>query len=120
MTLLTLHPDDDVAVALTDLHAGDPGPDGAALPADVPGGHKVARRDLEPGRLVHKYGQVIGVATAPVGVGEHVHTHNLAMPGERLRNAAPPGKPPAAASAARAVRGLRPPGGRGAAPPLRR
>jgi altronate hydrolase len=105
MTLLTLHPDDDVAVALTDLHAGDPGPDGTALPADVPGGHKVARRDLEPGRLVHKYGQVIGVTTAAVGVGEHVHTHNLAMPAERLRNAAPPGKPPAVESARRTFEG---------------
>jgi altronate hydrolase len=112
MTLLTLHPDDDVAVALTDLHAGDPGPDGAPLPADVPGGHKVARGALRAGQLVHKYGQVIGVATAPVGVGEHVHVHNLAMPGERLRNAAPPGKPPAAPAAARTFEGYVRPDGR--------
>src|SRR5262245_844503 len=75
--LLTLHPDDDVAVVLADL-------------PDVPAGHKLARRDLPAGALVHKYGQVIGVTTAAVRAGEHVHTHNLAMPGERLRAAAPP------------------------------
>jgi altronate hydrolase len=63
---LLLHPGDDVAVALRDL----PG---------VPRGHKVAVRDLAQGAPVRKYGQVIGVATAPVATGEHVHTHNLGM-----------------------------------------
>jgi altronate hydrolase len=110
--LLTLHPEDDVAVALTDLTAGRPGPDGSVLAADVPGGHKVARRDLPAGALVHKYGQVIGVTTAPVRAGEHVHTHNLAMPGERLRAAAPPGKAPAASTAERTFQGYVRPDGR--------
>ena len=32
------------------------------------------------GHLVRKYGHVIGVTTEPVAAGEHVHTHNLAMP----------------------------------------
>lgn len=80
MTLLTLHPDDDVAVALADLTAGDPGPDGSVLRGDVPGGHKIARRDLHAGELVHKHGQVIGVTTTKVSAGEHLHLHNLAMP----------------------------------------
>ncbi|HEY7486329.1 MAG TPA: altronate dehydratase family protein [Streptosporangiaceae bacterium] len=63
---LLLHPEDDVAVAVQGL----PG---------VPRGHKVAMRDLAAGSLVRKYGQVIGVATAPIAAGEHVHTHNLGM-----------------------------------------
>ena len=63
---LLLHPDDDVAVALRDL----PG---------VPRGHKTAVRDIAAGAPVRKYGQVIGVATAPVPAGGHVHTHNLGM-----------------------------------------
>ncbi|MCO1658620.1 UxaA family hydrolase [Pseudonocardia humida] len=88
--LLTLHPDDDVAVVLTDGRAG------------VPAGHKVARRALPAGTLVHKYGQVIGVSTAPIREGEHVHTHNLAMPGERLRAAAPAGAPDVRAADAQA------------------
>jgi altronate hydrolase len=63
---LLLHPDDDVAVAVAEL----PG---------VPRGHKVAVRDLPAGTAVRKYGQVIGVTTAPIAAGEHVHTHNLGM-----------------------------------------
>lgn len=67
MTLLVLHPDDDVAVTLADL----PG---------VPAGHKIARRALSAGAQVRKYGQLIGETTSPVGEGDHVHTHNLVMP----------------------------------------
>jgi altronate hydrolase len=63
---LLLHPDDDVAVAVAEL----PG---------VPRGHKVAVRALPAGTAVRKYGQVIGVTTAPIAAGEHVHTHNLGM-----------------------------------------
>ncbi|GAB2840150.1 altronate dehydratase family protein [Actinoallomurus bryophytorum] len=63
---LLLQPDDDVAVALRDL----PG---------VPRGHKVAVRDLASGAPIRKYGQLIGVATAPITAGSHVHTHNLGM-----------------------------------------
>jgi altronate hydrolase len=63
---LSLHPDDDVAVAVVEL----PG---------VPRGHKVAVRDLARGAPVRKYGQVIGVATTPIAAGDHVHTHNLGM-----------------------------------------
>jgi altronate hydrolase len=62
---------------------------------DVPAGHKVALADVATGSPVHKYGQVIGVATRPVRAGEHVHTHNLAFAdfgrdyafGEGLRDA---------------------------------
>jgi altronate hydrolase len=63
---LLLQPEDDVAVALRDL-------------SGVPRGHKVAVRDLPTGAPIRKYGQVIGVATAPIAAGEHVHTHNLGM-----------------------------------------
>jgi altronate hydrolase len=63
---LLLQPDDDVAVALRDL----PG---------VPRGHKVAVHDLASGAPIRKYGQLIGVATAPIAAGDHVHTHNLGM-----------------------------------------
>jgi altronate hydrolase len=63
---LLLQPGDDVAVALRDL----PG---------VPRGHKVAVHDLASGAPIRKYGQLIGVATAPIAAGSHVHTHNLGM-----------------------------------------
>ena len=44
---------------------------------DVPIGHKVALKDLEPGDTVIKYGQDIGRIVAPVKKGAHVNTHNL-------------------------------------------
>ena len=44
----------------------------------IPRGHKFALRSVGAGEPVHKYGQVIGRATAQIARGAHVHTHNLA------------------------------------------
>jgi altronate hydrolase len=77
--LLHLHPDDDVAVALEPIRAGEPIGTGTAL-ADVPRGHKIAMTELASGALVHKYGHVIGMTSRPIRIGEHVHSHNLTMP----------------------------------------
>lgn len=78
--LLVLKPGDDVGVALRDLRAGEAvdGPTGAiVLGGNVPAGHKVALRDVPQGARVRKYGQSIGVTTAPIVAGAHVHSHNL-------------------------------------------
>ncbi len=40
-------------------------------------GHKYALRDIKAGENIIKYGSPIGHATADIGRGEHVHTHNL-------------------------------------------
>ena len=40
-------------------------------------GHKYALRDIAAGEKVIKYGMPIGVATAAIGKGEHIHTHNM-------------------------------------------
>lgn len=86
MSVLVLHPDDDVAVLTETVPAGTtvdvPGGGRLAVGHEVPAGHKIALHDLPAGALVHKYGEVIGTATAPVRAGEHVHTHNLAMPAD--------------------------------------
>jgi len=75
-----IDPDDDVAIALTPIRAGD----GIALgdrlltaATDVPKGHKLALRHIAAGRPVRKYGWPIGLATADIPAGAHVHTHNL-------------------------------------------
>ncbi|HEV3382067.1 MAG TPA: altronate dehydratase family protein [Trebonia sp.] len=62
--VLTLAPGDDVGIILDE---GGP----------VPRGHKIALRDIANGAPVHKYGQVIGAASAPITAGDHVHTQNL-------------------------------------------
>ena len=82
--LLRLSEGDDIAIARDAL------PQGAGVTASggqrlttmsaVPRGHKVALRDLAAGTLVRKYGHVIGVTTAQIRTGDHVHTHNLGMP----------------------------------------
>jgi len=40
-------------------------------------GHKFARRDIESGEDIIKYGFPIGHATCNIKQGEHVHTHNV-------------------------------------------
>jgi altronate hydrolase len=81
---LHLSPSDEVAVALRALAAGTVidlgGARGAiSLQADIPRSHKFALVGVAAGDQVHKYGQSIGRATAPVQPGDHVHSHNLGM-----------------------------------------
>ena len=45
--------------------------------SDIPIGHKLAIRPLQPNDTAIKYGVDIGRVIAPVAVGEHVHIHNL-------------------------------------------
>ncbi len=77
-----LHPGDEVAIAKADLapgllvHAASGDVRVARL---VPAGHKIALRPVIVGDPVHRYGQVIGYATAPIAPGDHVHSHNLAV-----------------------------------------
>jgi altronate dehydratase len=40
-------------------------------------GHKFALCDLVSGECVVKYGEAIGVASAVIGAGRHVHVHNM-------------------------------------------
>ncbi|MEA3053134.1 MAG: altronate hydrolase [Sphingomonadales bacterium] len=77
---LQLDPRDDVAVALATLAAGARVEvDGRSLEVrgEVPSGHKLALRDMAAGETVRKFGWPIGILTASVRAGEHVHNHNL-------------------------------------------
>jgi hypothetical protein len=78
--LLLLDPHDNVLVATARLHAGETvSYDGwsVVLAADIPLGHKLARRDIHPGEKIVKYDAPIGSATAPIRAGEHAHVHNI-------------------------------------------
>jgi altronate hydrolase len=77
-----LHPADEVAIAKVPLAPGLvlATPMGEiTLRALIPAGHKVALAARAVGEPVHRYGQIIGFATAPIAPGDHVHTHNLAV-----------------------------------------
>ncbi len=40
-------------------------------------GHKLALEDIPSGKLVYKYGQIIGITTKAIQKGEWIHIHNL-------------------------------------------
>ena len=78
--LLLLDAGDNVLIATSRIRAqetvivaGEP----VVLPADVPIGHKLARRAIGAGEKVLKYGAPIGSATEDIDAGAHVHVHNL-------------------------------------------
>ena len=78
--ILLLNPRDNVAVAIRALAAGEAvavgGQDVVTLDA-IPFGHKLALMPLPEGGAVVKYGEVIGLASAPIARGAHVHVHNV-------------------------------------------
>ncbi len=78
--VLLVHPRDSVVVALRGIAAGESFcVEGAQVTATeaVVQGHKLALRGHEAGDAVVKYGQMIGRASVAIGVGAHVHSHNL-------------------------------------------
>lgn len=78
--LILLAPNDTVAVVRSAI------PEGARLWVSgqeitlgqaAAMGHKLACASMKPGDKVLKYGVSIGSVTASIGVGDHVHLHNM-------------------------------------------
>ncbi len=76
---IKIHENDNVIVALRDLHAGERLDMGVALTVlqEIPAGHKMAVRDLAAGEDIIKYGFRIGTAREEIKSGSWVHTHNI-------------------------------------------
>lgn len=77
---------DNVATATSVIEAGDEvevlSPEGEVVLRTKPVeriifGHKLALKDFKVDDEIIKYGQVIGVASKEVKVGEWLHTHNV-------------------------------------------
>ena len=78
--LLLLDPRDTVLVVRARIRTGETvDVEGVAVvvPADLPLGHKVARRAIAAGDKIFKYGAPIGSATVAIAAGAHVHVHNV-------------------------------------------
>jgi hypothetical protein len=82
---MMLAPQDNVAVALRALRAGETialGDPAVALTLtlerDVAVGHKFAARAIRAGEAIVKYNCPIGRATCAIAPGAYVHTHNVA------------------------------------------
>jgi hypothetical protein len=85
---------DNVATALEPLEAGrrlDINGVVIIVAEPIASGHKVALRPIAAGEPVIKYGSPIGLASAPIPPGAHVHTHNLSSSRGRGDLEAPPG-----------------------------
>jgi len=79
--LIRLGPGDNVLVARTALALGERiAAEGLTVRAQVPAGHKIAARPIGASEAILKYGAVIGLAARDIAAGEHVHTHNVAIP----------------------------------------
>ena len=115
--ILQIHPDDNVAVALEPLKAGEVVETSAGavtLRQDIPQGHKLALTDIPAGAAVVKYGFPIGHATQAIHVGDWVHSHDLATSlNEEAVTAAAIAPVQEAPAAARTFRGFRRKGGVG-------
>jgi altronate hydrolase len=80
--IILLHSEDNVAVARVPLSAGQSIEAQSAVLTVVnaiPAGHKVALERIQAGHPVRRYGETIGIASAEIEPGEHVHEHNLAF-----------------------------------------
>ena len=83
---LIMNAKDNVATALEELEGGVPAKvilpsqeifEEVAPEKSIPSGHKFAVKEIKKGDHVVKYGQVIGTATRDIGLGNHVHVHNV-------------------------------------------
>jgi altronate dehydratase small subunit len=78
--LLLLAEPDNVLVARCRIRAGTSllvEGAGVTLAADLPLGHKLARRAIGKGEKILKYGAPIGTATEVIAAGASVHVHNV-------------------------------------------
>lgn len=79
-SFIRINPLDNVAVALKPLKKGtaiELDNQVIILSEDIMQGHKFALKDLQTGDSIMKYGNPIGHATADIGKGSWIHTHNL-------------------------------------------
>ena len=76
---------DNVAIAVKSISKDDSiGELGLSARADIPKGHKIAKRAIPNGEAIFKYGQIIGRSTIDISAGEHVHTHNIEFTDHKL------------------------------------
>ena len=80
MTILKIHENDNVAVAIDTIPAGEQveavGEKLTAL-QEIPAGHKIALCNIGEGEPVIKYGCPIGNAKEDIKKGDWIHTHNV-------------------------------------------
>src|SRR5690606_14785897 len=77
---ILLHPEDNVLVCVARIRPGDPlliDDQEVRATEDTGVGHKLARRALNAGDKIVKYGAPVGSMTAPAVLGAHTHMHSM-------------------------------------------
>lgn len=71
---------DNCATSLEEIDEGDLlkfKDESITIKQKIPLGHKFALSKIEKGEKIIKYGQIIGIATEEIAIGEWIHTHNI-------------------------------------------
>jgi len=79
-TIVHLHPNDNIAVSIKEISKGDLvslKSNTIEVQETIQFGHKIAVTPIKKGTKIFKYGVPIGISTEEIGVGYHVHTHNI-------------------------------------------
>jgi len=77
---ITIHPKDDVAVALTEIPGGTKvtvNGQEVTVKEYIKSKHKFALKDFDKGDAIHMYDVTVGVAQDPIKTGEAITTENL-------------------------------------------
>ncbi len=75
---IKVHPADNVAVAVRELHPNDVVLEGVRAAGEIPACHKAALTAIRAGEPVVRYGVAIGVAARDIAAGEWVSERDLA------------------------------------------
>ncbi|MEM6630771.1 MAG: altronate dehydratase family protein [Bacteroidota bacterium] len=81
MKVLSVHPSDNVLVALSPIDAGEQisyEGNQYQMVVPVPGKHKFVTQDLQPGDPLIMYGVMVGKAKRPIAKGEWISVENVA------------------------------------------
>ncbi len=77
-SVVRLHPDDNVIIAIREIDAGETIPsENITSQNQVPAGNKIASCSIVQGESVRKYDTVIGFAACDIDPGSSVHNHNM-------------------------------------------
>lgn len=77
---IIMNPEDNCATSLDDIIENQSNEIGDYIIKNnqkIPLGHKIALRDINKGKLIKKYGQIIGIAFVDIKKGDWIHTHNI-------------------------------------------
>lgn len=82
--VIIMNEKDNVATCLVEMNAGDNvvvtignKNKSISLIDPIPFGHKFSLSHIDAEDKVMKYGEVIGIASRHIEVGQHVHVHNV-------------------------------------------